>query len=774
MNFLSKNKKITSIFIFVFLLFAVPQLSLASNSGFDDVPYINNDCSSGHVSADNISICNEIMGTLQAGILDLNQLNGIENTAKDASIIAQVKPLNSDARMYYDKYLYVQFDQALGDIVLKNDTKDAQNLLVNMKQAAYNIHNDLIKASHVVGKDLNQLNNESIATANASKTACWQGVTSGIDVGNCINNAVDWIGNIFLEIFSLLLRLAGIIFDAVIKFSVVNINNNITAVKGIDTVWKMFRDLANLSFIFILLYVGVKTILDIKSADAKRVLMQIVIAAIFINFSLFIAKVLIDFSNIITLAFYNTIGAGGSISTRFVQLLGMSSLAAAPGSYTFFALLSTIIMKCVVMFIATFSFLAAAWLFMLRYVVIILLLLSSPIAFMGGVLPQLKSQADRWWTALRGQLLFPILYMFFIWVTVTVSAQFASTSQENVSAGIAAGIGGKNTNTFTDVAIHFVVLIVLLNAALILAKTQSGKVGGKFSKITEGGLKRIEGARKVTQGYMGRGTVRATGLNRLDNKFKKWPIASTRLGSYIQKNTTGLAAGAKFGSKHSVIDVDKDNKKLREDFAKEQDKEVQKEADKLIDNKVYVRGVKIANLNEKIEEEREKIARYDIERKDPNKDQQTAQENWNRANAQARVYNDQKNAINALPIEKIEATAEEKKQILKDIRNKKANELYSSEKMKADEERKKSDAARGLPRKVVAAVFNPLRLYRRLTEGGTYSEPLKEAAKSLRDKAKKGSSPIDGLKDLLKDAGVGGIDEAKESKPAAPSTPPTT
>ena len=60
-------------------------------------------------------------------------------------------------------------------------------------------------------------------------------------------------------------------------------------------------------FIFILLYAAISTILQYGNYQLKNVLAKIIIAALLINFSLMIGKMVIDASHILAWEFYNRI-----------------------------------------------------------------------------------------------------------------------------------------------------------------------------------------------------------------------------------------------------------------------------------------------------------------------------------------------------------------------------------------------------------------------------------------------------------------------------------
>src|SRR3990167_7600810 len=95
-----------------------------------------------------------------------------------------------------------------------------------------------------------------------------------------------WIAIIMLQLASLLTYLSGIILNYVVQFTVVDMKVNIEKADAINYAWKVIRDVANMSFIFVLLYAAIKTILGIGSGTQKLIV-KIVVIAILINFSLF-------------------------------------------------------------------------------------------------------------------------------------------------------------------------------------------------------------------------------------------------------------------------------------------------------------------------------------------------------------------------------------------------------------------------------------------------------------------------------------------------------
>ena len=71
--------------------------------------------------------------------------------------------------------------------------------------------------------------------------------------------------------------------------------------------WTLVRDLLNLVFIFILLFAAISTILQYGGFEIKKVLPSLIVVALLVNFSMMIAKMVIDASHIFAWEFYNQI-----------------------------------------------------------------------------------------------------------------------------------------------------------------------------------------------------------------------------------------------------------------------------------------------------------------------------------------------------------------------------------------------------------------------------------------------------------------------------------
>ncbi len=104
-----------------------------------------------------------------------------------------------------------------------------------------------------------------------------------------------------------LLTLSGSLFDALAGLTLST--KLYTGSSFIGYAWGIVRDLSNIFFIFILLFIAISLILglEIGHANPKKMLISVVIIAILLNFSMFFTKIIIDSSNILARLFYNQI-----------------------------------------------------------------------------------------------------------------------------------------------------------------------------------------------------------------------------------------------------------------------------------------------------------------------------------------------------------------------------------------------------------------------------------------------------------------------------------
>jgi hypothetical protein len=310
--------------------------------------------------------------------------------------------------------------------------------------------------------------------------------------------------------------------------------------------WAISRDVANLFFIFILLYIAIATILQLSGYGMKDLLVKIIIIALLVNFSLLICKVIIDASNILALQFYqNMTIQGGTVTTGLFGSNARDISAAFLEGFNPQKLLSTqnfenwqaaggvtVVVGVIVMFllgsimniVSAFILFAGAVLFVIRIAVLWLIMLLAPLAFLAMVLPATKQYASEWWNKLFKQAFFApaFLFLFFLVVKIIYPGQgktgildsmFGSLAQNTANLN---GINGFFASIIT-ILIYFTIMAVLMIACLIVAQKMGAYGAGTVMKWGKD-------AKKWGQGYAGKISKRGAGyvaekaLQRAENK----------------------------------------------------------------------------------------------------------------------------------------------------------------------------------------------------------------------------------------------------------------
>lgn len=360
-----------------------------------------------------------------------------------------------------------------------------------------------------------------------------------------------------------ILWLAGQIFNFSLTLSL----NSGTLGKDIVTIgWGISRDVANLFFIFILLYISIATILRLSGYGAKELLTRLVMVALLVNFSLVFSQAVIDMSNILALEFYNSIKVGPSntfsiagaqespqdLSAVFMSGFSPQKLFASKDfeqtlqdSGDIEVVINVIIkfiLAAIITIMAAFILLAAAGLFIIRTVILWLLMILAPIAFISMILPATRSTASRWWSTLFKQSFFAPAFLFFYYLVAQMINHNFFTKINSVTAtppatGLAATLQGS-----LAIFMQFSVLGILLIACLVVAQ-EMGAHGA--SAAMAWGAKGY----KMAVGYVGQTAARHT-IAPLAQKAAASPAMQNIAASFPRTGGWALRAlqkGAKAG-----------------------------------------------------------------------------------------------------------------------------------------------------------------------------------------------------------------------------------
>ncbi|KKW37281.1 MAG: hypothetical protein UY86_C0012G0008 [Candidatus Adlerbacteria bacterium GW2011_GWB1_54_7] len=135
--------------------------------------------------------------------------------------------------------------------------------------------------------------------AQPSDSVCSLSGTNGLAI--CISNLVYYI---MVGVFSSIAYICAFFFDLAVQLS---LNSTTYALGFLTTSWTIIRDLSNMAFIFILIYIAVEVMLTADNSQTLKTLAAVIVVALLVNFSFFFTRVAIDAGNLLALQFYNAI-----------------------------------------------------------------------------------------------------------------------------------------------------------------------------------------------------------------------------------------------------------------------------------------------------------------------------------------------------------------------------------------------------------------------------------------------------------------------------------
>lgn len=380
-----------------------------------------------------------------------------------------------------------------------------------------------------------------------------------------------------------LLALAGNLFDTAMYYSIYMMSDFVGASTAIPITWAVIRNMINITFIFILLWVAIKTILGLSSANTKKMISGVVVAALLINFSLFITRIIIDGGNLVADALYqkttniassNQLSVSGVsvantssssdkyISTSIMNSLKLQTIYSMDDSTTVVSTTGIImnIFSIVLALVASYAFFFASFMFIGRLIAFFLLMVLSPIGFIGDIIPYMKPHSEKWWKTLINQTLVAPVFLLFMYMLIMLGQ--VTTLSASMGSEIDVGL-----------YINFAIIIGLLITAVKVTKDLSGEVGGVMTSL--GGKALGFGLGLATGGLAmaGRNVIgrsaakwatsdsltsaaKAGGLRGMGARLALRGATATSKASFDARNTSSFKAATESLAKQTGINVD--------------------------------------------------------------------------------------------------------------------------------------------------------------------------------------------------------------------------
>lgn len=350
----------------------------------------------------------------------------------------------------------------------------------------------------------------------------------------CLTNLVY---GFFVGIGSGFAYAGAYVFNLAVKLS---ITSTAYGLDFLTTSWVMVRDMANMAFILILIYIAVTVMLEANTGKTMQMLAGVIAIALVINFSFFITRVVIDTGNIAAVQFYNAIpnqsisqtaaaggipgaaaqvsnalGTGANTKDLTASIMNGLKLQTILGGKSFEKFrdvnnpLTTIITLSLIyiliglmLFLLAAMFLFAGIKFIVRTVALWFIIIASPIAFVAYAIPNkdINKYFSQWLQTLFSYAFYPVIFLFIFFVISLVMGDLGKGG--GIIAGIFDNLSKEDGPTglpfilamIAEVAIRLGIVAAMLYMGLKVSKTGSdygaqaaGWVTGKIPGF--GGLK---------------------------------------------------------------------------------------------------------------------------------------------------------------------------------------------------------------------------------------------------------------------------------------------
>ncbi len=410
-----------------------------------------------------------------------------------------------------------------------------------------------------------------------------------------------WVAYAALAVTAIgyLLWAAGHMFDFTLQKTVLDFTSLLVGegaggslMSAIYTIWTASRDIANILIIGIFVYIAINKILG-TSKDFKKMIVSLLSVAVLINFSFFFAQTAIDISNWSAVQVYNAISPEAAANDATDQTITLSktivhNMSGVAMGYkvwqeasksfnkwdwkTYASFIPNVIVVSILTLITAILFFRMAFILIARWVVLVILMATSSLAFAAMLIPSLKSYWESWYKGLIYNAIVAPLLLLLLWAAtllmIGVSSAFNLFGDKfKVDMNKMATDPGLAT-AFAEGLIGFAIMIGLLWAAIHIATMLSNKAAkeaGGLGSIISKGLGHIEGfgyGKMLSgAGSFGRNTYGA-GFSSMGKALETKAMNSR---NSIMKNLYGDLS--KFAKKQGNRGLDPRSNKFIKDFA---------------------------------------------------------------------------------------------------------------------------------------------------------------------------------------------------------------
>ncbi len=379
------------------------------------------------------------------------------------------------------------------------------------------------------------------------------------------DSGFGWVMTKIMSLFAWLVGVAAMALDYAVYYTVVTMGTYIHKITAIGVTWRILRDLGNIALIFGFIAIGITTILNVGwYGGGTKFLPKLLIAAVFLNFSLFATEAVIDVGNLFATQFFNQINGGAPVTPEFLSKLNTSNegisnkIMAQLGLQTIYTAgrvnpdvyksdnLWTIGFLGIILFIITaFVMFTLAFILVARFVVLVFLIITAPIGFVGLAIPRLESKAKLWWSKLFEQTITApiLLLLLYVALSIITDAQFLTGVCQSGTCswtGFLPGTSGSAATSmqgFAGLLLSFLIAMGLLLVVVMASKSLSAagaswasRMGGRLSFGATAWAGRAAIGTGIGRGLLGNTLIKRGAMS--NNKLVRY---SSRLASFTGK-----------------------------------------------------------------------------------------------------------------------------------------------------------------------------------------------------------------------------------------------
>lgn len=255
--------------------------------------------------------------------------------------------------------------------------------------------------------------------------------------------------------------------------------------------WEVVRNVCNIFFIVAIIAIAMATLLRVEGYQFRHLLVQLIMAALLVNFSLVIAQAILALADTIQSQFLpNNVDVIRSLARDLmvsnvrdaVWNLDISKYGSFSQTITFLFWVALALGS-----FAVFAGLAA--MLVIRVVALWVLLMVSPVAYVAGVIPSTAGMKQEWWSTFLKYAFFTPVIAFFLNMTAKISETVRN--QELLQKVTGADFRDSNAPELTAFVFKVfsnILLLVFLMVAIKVADSFGIYGANVVSDVAKGGI----------------------------------------------------------------------------------------------------------------------------------------------------------------------------------------------------------------------------------------------------------------------------------------------